>query len=108
MRLPGTPRPRDPVPPPAGRPPGTDVPAPERVLALLCDVAGTERVLREPELPLYASGLLDSLATVSLIAALAEELGVEVSPAEFDRDAWATPRRFVEDVRARAARAPAR
>jgi D-alanine--poly(phosphoribitol) ligase subunit 2 len=83
--------------------PGTDIP-PERVLAVLRDVAGTDRVLDDPDLPLFASGLLDSLGTVNLIAALAEEFGVEVSPAEFDAAAWATPRRFVADVRARAAR----
>ncbi len=83
--------------------PAADVP-PERVLAVLRDVAGTDEVLANPDLPLYASGLLDSLATVNLIAALAEDLGVEVSPAEFDASAWATPRRFVADVRARAAR----
>lgn len=96
-------RPRSPGPRPGPGASAGDLPSPERVLAVLRDVAGTDEVLAEPDLPLYGSGLLDSLATVNLITALAEEFGVEVSPAEFDVSAWATPRRFVEDVRARVA-----
>ena len=43
--------------------------------------------------------------TVELIVALGREVGVEVSPAEFDREAWATPRKLVEDVQRRLAAA---
>ena len=75
-----------------------------RILELLRRTAGTSDVVSNPELRLYDRGLLDSLATVTLMAGLAEELGVEVSPAEFDREVWATPRRFVEDVARRLAR----
>jgi len=78
----------------------------DRVLAILAEVAGTEEVRRNPDLPLYASGLLDSLATVSLMAAFADELNVAVSPAEFDAQAWGTPARLVADITRRAA--PAR
>jgi D-alanine--poly(phosphoribitol) ligase subunit 2 len=45
------------------------------------------------------------MKTVELIVALGREVGVEVSPAEFDRDAWATPRKLVEDVQRRLAAA---
>ncbi len=78
------------------------------VLRILRQVADTDEVTRDLDLPLYESGILDSFATVSLIAALADELQVQVSPAEFDATAWATPRRLVADVLARvqAARAP--
>jgi acyl carrier protein len=38
------------------------------------------------------------MKTVELIVALGTELGVEVSPAEFEREQWATPARFVSDV----------
>ncbi len=77
----------------------------QRALAILRQVADTDEVLRDPDLPLYTSGLLDSLATVTLIATLSEELNVLVSPAEFDPSAWATPRRFVADVCARSSSA---
>ena len=32
------------------------------------------------------------------IVALGRAIGVEVSPAEFEREAWATPRKLVEDI----------
>lgn len=69
-----------------------------RILAILREVANTDQVIRDPDLPLYESGLLDSLATVTLMAAFAEQLGVDVSPAEFDREAWATPRLLIADI----------
>ena len=69
-----------------------------RILEILRRVAESDEVLHNPNLRLYDSGLLDSLGTVNLMAALADELGVEVSPAELDRDAWATPRLLTADV----------
>jgi D-alanine--poly(phosphoribitol) ligase subunit 2 len=45
------------------------------------------------------------MKTVELIVALGSELGVEISPAEFEREAWATPRKLVEDVQNRLAAA---
>jgi len=75
-----------------------------RILEILRRAAGTDEVTRDPDIRLYDIGLLDSLATVTLMAALAEDLGVEVSPAEFDREAWATPRHFAEDIARRLGR----
>ena len=69
-----------------------------RILDILRRAAGTDEVLRDPDLPLYTTGLLDSLATVTVMAGLGEELGLDVSPADFDREAWATPRSFLGDV----------
>jgi D-alanine--poly(phosphoribitol) ligase subunit 2 len=47
--------------------------------------------------------ILDSMKTVELIVALGREVGVEVSPAEFDREAWATPAKLVADIERRLA-----
>lgn len=81
-----------------GRGAGTMADLDARLLDILRRAAGNEEVARDPDLRLYDTGLLDSLATVTVMAALAEELGLEVSPADFDREAWATPRLFAEDV----------
>ena len=45
----------------------------------------------EPDLPLFDLGLLDSLGIVTLITRFAEEFDVDISPAEFERETWATP-----------------
>ena len=63
----------------------------EQILEILARVAGSDEVRSQPDLPLYDLQLLDSLRTVELVVAFASELGVEVSPAELEREEWATP-----------------
>lgn len=68
------------------------------ILDVLARVAETDEVRSRPDLALYDAQVLDSMKTVELIVALQEAVGVAVSPAEFEREAWATPARLVEDV----------
>jgi D-alanine--poly(phosphoribitol) ligase subunit 2 len=75
----------------------------EKILDVLASVADTDEVRSNPDLALYDLQILDSMKTVELIVALGREVGVEVSPAEFDRDAWATPAKLVEDIEKRLA-----
>ena len=70
----------------------------DKILTVLAEVAETDEVRTNPDLALYDLQVLDSMKTVQLIVALGQEMGVEVSPAEFEREAWATPRQLVEDV----------
>ena len=70
----------------------------EKIIDVLANVAETDEVRTNADLALYDLQILDSMKTVQLIVALGEEVGVEVSPAEFEREAWATPRKLVEDV----------
>ena len=71
------------------------------VLAVLADVLQTREVYDAPDLPLYELDLLDSLRTVELILALSERFSIQISPAEFDRELWGSPRRIVADVERR-------
>ncbi len=75
----------------------------ESLLDLLADIAGTNEVRKNPQLALYESQVLDSMRTVDLILALDERYGINISPADFDREAWATPEKFVADVQSRKA-----
>lgn len=75
----------------------------EQILDVLARIADTEEVRTNPGLALYDLQILDSMKTVELIVALQSEIGVDISPAEFDRDAWATPAKMVEDVQKRLA-----
>ncbi|MEQ1851285.1 MAG: D-alanine--poly(phosphoribitol) ligase subunit DltC [Chthoniobacteraceae bacterium] len=75
----------------------------DQVIDLLARVADTGEVRTNPDLALYDLQVLDSMKTVELIVALQQEMGVEISPAEFDRDAWATPAKMVADVQRRLA-----
>jgi D-alanine--poly(phosphoribitol) ligase subunit 2 len=75
---------------------------PEKVLQLLESVAETDEVRTNLELPLYQSQVLDSIKTVELMVRIEEEFGFKVSPAEFERENWATPRKIIADLERRA------
>lgn len=74
-----------------------------QILDVLARVAETDEVRTNPDLALYDLQVLDSMKTVELIVALGSELGVEISPAEFEREAWATPAKLIADIQARLA-----
>jgi len=67
----------------------------ENVLSVLARVADSDEVVKDLDLPLYDLNVLDSLKTVELIVSLAERFQVDISPAEFEREQWATPRKIV-------------
>ncbi len=73
----------------------------ERTLEILREVTGDDEAVRDLDLPLLTSGQLDSLAIVTLMVALQEAFGVEISPADFDQQAWATARSLIADVERR-------
>ncbi len=73
----------------------------DRVLSALQAVTRTPEVHHDLDLELFEFGLLDSLGVVELMVLLADDLGLELSPAEFDRDEWASPRKIVAFVESR-------
>ena len=75
----------------------------DRILEVLASVAETDEVRTNPDLALYDLQVLDSMKTVELIVAISQEFGVEISPAEFEREKWATPRLIIADVEHRIA-----
>ena len=73
----------------------------DKVLRILAHIADTGEVHENRSLRLFDLAVLDSLKTVELMVALSEEFGIEISPAEFERDQWATPNRIVEYMESR-------
>jgi D-alanine--poly(phosphoribitol) ligase subunit 2 len=67
----------------------------DRVLDVLVDVSEIEDIRHDPDVRLYDLQILDSMKTVRLIVAFSSEFGVEISPAELDREDWATPRKII-------------
>jgi D-alanine--poly(phosphoribitol) ligase subunit 2 len=72
-----------------------------RVLDVLADVTEFDEVRQDLDLKLYDLHILDSLKTVELMVAFSEAFGVELSPAELERDQWATPARIVNFIERR-------
>ncbi len=73
----------------------------EKALQLLESVTETDEVRTNLELPLYECQLLDSIKTVELMIRIEEEFGLKISPAEFERENWGTPRKIIADVESR-------
>lgn len=73
----------------------------DKVLQVLASVAETDEVRVNLDLPLYDYHLLDSIKTVELIVMIEEEFGLRVSPAEFERESWRTPRKIIADIQHR-------
>ena len=73
----------------------------DRILQQLVTICGTREIRSNPDLALYDKQVLDSMKTVELILAIEEEFGLYVSPAELDREKWATPGKIVADIEAR-------
>ena len=70
----------------------------DKVMDVLKDVAETDEVQKNLDLPLYDLQVLDSLKTVRLMVAISQEFGIEISPAEFEPQRWATPRKLIADI----------
>lgn len=66
-----------------------------QVLDVLATVTETDEIREHPDLRLYDTHLLDSFKTIELMVALSDQFGVELSPAEFERDQWATPEAII-------------
>jgi D-alanine--poly(phosphoribitol) ligase subunit 2 len=73
----------------------------EKVLELVASVAETDEVCTNLDLPLYECQLLDSIKTVELMIGIEEEFGLKISPAEFERENWATPGKIIADLERR-------
>ena len=73
----------------------------DKVLQVLASVAESDEVRANLDLPLYDYQLLDSTKTVELMVMIEEEFGVRVSPAEFERENWKTPRKIIADIKRR-------
>jgi D-alanine--poly(phosphoribitol) ligase subunit 2 len=73
----------------------------DQVLSALKTVTHIDEVRWNLDLQLFELDLLDSLGVVELLVLLSDSLGLELSPAEFNRDEWATPRKILAFIESR-------
>jgi D-alanine--poly(phosphoribitol) ligase subunit 2 len=71
------------------------------VMTELEQITAVPRLRLDLDLLLFDEGLLDSLGTVELMLALSDRCGVLITPADLDRQSWATPRKIIADIEAR-------
>jgi D-alanine--poly(phosphoribitol) ligase subunit 2 len=78
----------------------------DEVLTALVRLTRTDEVRGDLDLELFELQLLDSLGAVELLVELSERLGIDLSPGELDRAAWATPRKIIAYLEKRVGSSP--
>ncbi len=73
----------------------------DTILQELEKVTATDEVRKNLDLELYSEGILDSLGTVELMVAFGEDFGINITPAQVDRQQWSTPRKIIAYVEER-------
>ena len=68
----------------------------EKVLDILAEVAENDIVKENPDIAIFDEGIIDSFATVGLLIEIQNNLGIDVTITDFDRDEWATPNKIIE------------
>ena len=66
------------------------------ILSALKIICGTEEVVSNPHLDLFANNLLDSFGTVELMLTIHEQLGIDIAPTELEREMWSTPGKIIQ------------
>jgi D-alanine--poly(phosphoribitol) ligase subunit 2 len=71
------------------------------ILNILEEITGTDEVRKDLDLDLFTEGLLDSIGSVQLLLDMETYCKIRISPLEFDREQWATPRKIIEQAERR-------
>ena len=72
----------------------------EDIINILADATGRDASdFADSSEDLFADGLLDSMATVSVLLALQDQFSIQVPVSEFDRSQWNTVDKMVERVK---------
>ncbi|WP_425806335.1 D-alanine--poly(phosphoribitol) ligase subunit 2 [Desulfitobacterium sp. Sab5] len=74
----------------------------EKILDTLTEICGTDEIMKNPDVELFSTGLLDSFGIIQLFVAIQEELNIEVAPTEVTREEWATPNKIIAYLEERA------
>ncbi|WP_407308108.1 D-alanine--poly(phosphoribitol) ligase subunit DltC [Desulfosporosinus sp. SB140] len=66
------------------------------IFSALTEICGTDKVVNNPNLDLFANGLLDSFGLVELMVTIHEQLDIDIAPTEVERETWSTPERIIQ------------
>lgn len=70
------------------------------IINILADATGRDATdFSDTSEDLFADGLLDSMATVSVLLALQDQFDIQVPVSEFDRSQWSSVDKMVDRVK---------
>lgn len=74
----------------------------EKILETLTEICGTDEIMKNPDVELFSTGLLDSFGIIQLFVEIQEGLNIEVAPTEVTREEWSTPNKIIAYLEERA------
>lgn len=69
-----------------------------KLFEVLADICEDDIVLSDPEVDLFESGLLDSIAYMELLLEIENELGISIAPSEVEKEDVNTPAKLLAVV----------
>lgn len=74
----------------------------EKILETLIEICGTDEIMKNRDVELFSTGLLDSFGIIQLFVEIQEGLNIEVAPTEVTREEWSTPNKIIAYLEERA------
>ncbi|WP_125588058.1 D-alanine--poly(phosphoribitol) ligase subunit DltC [Companilactobacillus jidongensis] len=70
----------------------------DKIVDILKDVTGLDNIGDNLDQDLFATGILDSMATVEVLVTLQDQFGIAVPVSEFNRSQWSTINKISDRV----------
>lgn len=70
----------------------------QHILDLIARACGDPAIAQQPDMDLLQSGLLDSLAIITLLGDLDDELGIELQPTALSQEDWRSPSTILKAI----------
>lgn len=71
----------------------------EKIMEILCTICGVDPEEMEPDLDLFAEGLLDSFGVINLFVELESAFSIKIEPTEIERSEINTPEKLIACIR---------
>ena len=73
----------------------------DRLMKLICEACDDKIVMKNPNMELFKTGLIDSMGFIMLLIEIENEFGFEIEPVEINKESFNTPNRIMEYVESR-------
>lgn len=71
----------------------------KKIIEILVEVCGDEKIKENRDIDLIENDILDSLAFIELISRLEEDFDIEIQPTQVNPNSWRTVKSIVELVK---------
>lgn len=62
--------------------------------SIMVDICETDEIINEPDMDLFEAGLIDSLASISIILSIEEKLNIQLQPTDLSKEDISTLNNF--------------